>query len=48
MPHQTGIEEETGVTCSTLDHLALHGITPGPGEADHRPLPQPEEVEFAI
>ena len=48
MPHQTGIEEETSVTCSILDHLALHGATPGTGEADHRPLPQPEALQFAI
>ncbi|WP_229864462.1 hypothetical protein [Seohaeicola zhoushanensis] len=31
-----------------LDHLALHGATPGPGETDRRPLPQPDEVELTI
>ena len=39
MPHQTDIQEETGVTSAILDHLALHVATPGPGETDHRPLP---------
>ena len=48
MPHQTDIQEETGVTAAILDHLALHGATPGPGETDHRPLPQPDEVELAM
>ena len=48
MPHQTDIQEETGVTSAILDHLALHGATPGPGETDHRPLPQPDEVELAM
>ena len=48
MPHQTDIQEETGVTSAILDHLALHVATPGPGETDHRPLPQPDEVELAM
>ncbi|QEW23673.1 hypothetical protein LA6_005911 (plasmid) [Marinibacterium anthonyi] len=48
MPHQTDIQEETAVTSAIFDHLALHGATPGPGETDHRPLPQPDEVEVAM
>lgn len=48
MPHQTDIPEETSVTAAILDHLALHGATPGPGEIDHRPLPQPDEVDLAM
>jgi hypothetical protein len=30
------------------DHLALHCATPDPGEKDHCPLPQPEEVDLAM
>ena len=48
MPNQTDIQEETGVTSAILDHLALHGARPGPGETDHRPLPQPDEVDLAM
>ena len=48
MPHQTDIQEESGLTSAILDHLSLHGATPGPGETDHRPLPQPDEVELAM
>ncbi len=49
MPHQTETNpEDIGVTSAILDHLALHGATPGPGETYHRPLPQPDQVELAM
>ena len=31
-----------------IGYLALHGAIPGPGETDHRPLPQPDEVDLAM
>jgi hypothetical protein len=38
---------DSGLTSAILDHLALHGVKPGPGETDHRPLPQLDQVELA-
>lgn len=40
--------EDHGLTSAILDHLALHGAKPGPDEIDHRPLPQPDQVELAM
>ena len=40
--------EDSGLTSAILDHLALHGAKPGPDESDHRPLPQPDQVELAM
>ena len=40
--------EDSGLTSAILDHLALHGAKPGPDETDHRPLPQPDQVELAM
>ena len=37
-----------GLTSAIFDELALHGATPAPGEVDHRPLPQPDQVELAM
>ncbi len=36
------------LTSAILDYLALHGATSGADETDHRPLPQPDEVDLAI
>lgn len=35
-------------TAAMLDHLALHGSSPGPDDVDHRPLPDDEEINLAI
>ena len=49
MPQQSETNpEDIGQTSAILDHLALHGAKPGPGETYHRPLPQPDQVELAM
>lgn len=40
--------QETSQTAAIIDHLALHGARPVPGETDHRELPQTDEVELAL
>ncbi|MEP4246580.1 hypothetical protein [Tateyamaria sp.] len=38
--------EDSGLTSAIIDHLALHRAKPGPDKTDHRPLPQPDQVEL--
>lgn len=39
---------QSSQTAILLEHLALHGATPEPGEADHRSLPDGDDVELAM
>lgn len=38
----------TSPTAAVINHLALHGSTPGPDDHDHRDLPSDDSVEFSI
>ena len=48
MQHSDQSHQQASQTAAIIDHLALHGATPPPGETDHRELPQTDEVELAI
>lgn len=48
MLHSQSHHPETSQTAQIVDHLALHGAKPAPGETDHRTLPQDDEIELAM
>lgn len=48
MHHQEQSSQQSSPTGAMIDQLALYGAMPAPGETDHRPIPQGDEVEYAV